>query len=178
LLSTLLARIGSRPRRCGPPTEPAPHSDPAGCHNRPSQTHARTAAARAPLPAAPGPAAKDPARTGSVVLCWRLDIRTALYWAASRLNAVLISARWVSAWGKLPQADLRLARSLRATILRTKPPTQWRHYLHSRAAPHPKSHAGAWPAAHEKGAASGCREGLRPAGNGDIMCPFMYRLCG
>jgi hypothetical protein len=82
------------------------HSDPAGFRNRPSQTQARTAAGAPPLPSASAPAARDPARTGSAVLCCRLDIRTgfrtAPYWARSRLNAVLISARWVSAWGKFP----------------------------------------------------------------------------
>jgi hypothetical protein len=51
----------------------------------------------------------------------------------------------------------------------------------SGAAPHPKSHAGAWPGpAHERVLALAwvVVKGSGPLANGDIMCPFMYRLCG
>jgi hypothetical protein len=47
--------------------------------------------------------------------------------------------------------------------------------------PTPKSHAGAWLGlAHERVLvlAWGCRKSSGPLANGDIMCPFMYRLCG
>jgi hypothetical protein len=63
----------------------------------------------------------------------------------------------------------------------TRPPTNLRARPHSGAAPHPKSHAGAWSGSATGGGAEcgmGSGNGLRSAGQRCIMCPFMYRLCG
>jgi len=63
----------------------------------------------------------------------------------------------------------------------TRPPANLRARPHSGAAPHPKSHAGAWPRSALRGAlglAWVFVMGAGPPANGDIMCPFMYRLCG
>jgi hypothetical protein len=62
----------------------------------------------------------------------------------------------------------------------TRPPANLRARPHSGAAPHPNSRASGWLRLRGDGVVpgQGLRKGLRPQANGDIMCPFMYRLCG